>query len=124
MAPSPMGKPLKTDPPGPPQYCGDHSLTCGRNGCRESAMGSSSNPWRIAQRGHRGLGTDRIATAPATTGSSMRRRQTPMPGWRGKESGKEAKLSYTGHMLMENRNGLAVAVALLPATGTAEREAA
>jgi transposase len=41
-----------------------------------------------------------------------------------KGSGKEAKLSYTGHVLMENRNGLAVDVALLPATGTAEREAA
>ena len=41
-----------------------------------------------------------------------------------KGRGKEAKLSYTGHVLMENRNGLAVDVALLPATGTAEREAA
>lgn len=41
-----------------------------------------------------------------------------------KGRGKEAKLSYTGHVLMENRNGLAVSVAVLPATGTAEREAA
>ena len=41
-----------------------------------------------------------------------------------KGPGKEAKLSYTGHILMENRNGLAVDVAVLPATGTAEREAA
>ena len=41
-----------------------------------------------------------------------------------KGAGKEAKLSYTGHILMENRNGLAVEVALFPATGTAEREAA
>jgi transposase len=41
-----------------------------------------------------------------------------------KGKGKEAKLSYTGHVLMENRNGLAVDVAVLPATGTAEREAA
>jgi transposase len=41
-----------------------------------------------------------------------------------KGNGKEAKLCYTGHVLMENRNGLAVDVALLPATGTAEREAA
>ena len=39
-----------------------------------------------------------------------------------KGSGKEAKLSYSGHVLMENRHGLAVDVALLPATGTAERE--
>jgi transposase len=41
-----------------------------------------------------------------------------------KGQGKEAKLSYSGHVLTENRNGLAVDVALLPATGTAEREAA
>ena len=41
-----------------------------------------------------------------------------------KGKGKEAKLSYTGHVLMENRNGLAVNVAVLPATGTAERDAA
>jgi len=41
-----------------------------------------------------------------------------------KGRGKEAKLSYTGHIMMENRNGLAVDVAVLPATGTAEREAA
>jgi transposase len=38
--------------------------------------------------------------------------------------GKEAKLSYSGHVLMENRNGLAVDAAVLPATGTAERDAA
>lgn len=41
-----------------------------------------------------------------------------------KGAGKEAKLSYSGHVLMENRNGLAVDVAVLRATGTAEREAA
>lgn len=42
----------------------------------------------------------------------------------GKSAGKEAKLSFTGHLLMENRNGLVVATRLTPATGTAEREAA
>jgi transposase len=35
-----------------------------------------------------------------------------------------AKLSYMGHALMENRNGLIVAATLTPATGKAEREAA
>jgi transposase len=40
-----------------------------------------------------------------------------------KGSGKEAQLSYLGHVLMENRHGLAVQTALTPATGTAEREA-
>ena len=41
-----------------------------------------------------------------------------------KGSGKEAKLSYTGHVLMENRNGLVADVEVLPAIGTAERAAA
>jgi len=41
-----------------------------------------------------------------------------------KGNGKEAKLSYCGSVLMENRNGLAVDVLVNPATGTAERDAA
>src|SRR6266496_3727204 len=41
-----------------------------------------------------------------------------------KGHGKEAKLSYSGHVLMENRNGLAVDATVRPATGTAERDAA
>lgn len=41
-----------------------------------------------------------------------------------KGKGKEAKLCLAGHVLMENRNGLAVDVLLTQATGTAEREAA
>ena len=40
-----------------------------------------------------------------------------------KGKGKEAKLGYAGHLLMENRNGLAVAACVTPATGTAAREA-
>lgn len=41
-----------------------------------------------------------------------------------KGPGKEAKLSYQGQVLMENRHGLVMATRLTPATGTAEREAA
>ncbi|MDA8089175.1 MAG: IS5 family transposase [Nitrospiraceae bacterium] len=41
-----------------------------------------------------------------------------------KGKGKEAKLSYMGHVLMENRNGLIINTELTLATGTAEREAA
>jgi len=41
-----------------------------------------------------------------------------------KGPGKEAKLDYMGHVLMENRNGLAVQTELTQATGTAEREVA
>jgi transposase len=38
--------------------------------------------------------------------------------------GKEAKLAYHGHVLMENRHGLAVDACVTQATGTAERETA
>lgn len=41
-----------------------------------------------------------------------------------KATGQAARLSYAGHVLMENRNGLIVEVELTPATGHAEREAA
>lgn len=41
-----------------------------------------------------------------------------------KGAGKEAKLSYSGHVLTEHRNGLVTDVEVLPATGTAERDAA
>lgn len=41
-----------------------------------------------------------------------------------KSSGTTAKLSYMGHVLMENRNGLVVRARVTQATGTAEREAA
>jgi transposase len=40
-----------------------------------------------------------------------------------KGRGKEAKLNYAGHLLMENRNGLAVGADVTRATGTAERDA-
>ena len=39
-----------------------------------------------------------------------------------KGAGREAKLSYLGHVLMENRHGLVLAARATPATGTAERE--
>jgi transposase len=41
-----------------------------------------------------------------------------------KATGKEAKLAFHGHLLMENRNGLVVDARLTQATGTAEPEAA
>src|SRR5207247_10178541 len=41
-----------------------------------------------------------------------------------KGTGKEAKLSYTGNLLVENRNGLIVTTELFQANGTAERDAA
>jgi transposase len=41
-----------------------------------------------------------------------------------KGPGKEAKLSYSGHLLVENRNGLIVNAMAWEATGTAERDTA
>jgi len=41
-----------------------------------------------------------------------------------KGNGKEARLSYNGNVLMENRNGLVVHTETLQASGTAERDAA
>jgi transposase len=41
-----------------------------------------------------------------------------------KGKGKEAKLCYAGHVLLDNRHGLVVNVCATAATGTAEREAA
>jgi hypothetical protein len=41
-----------------------------------------------------------------------------------KGHGKEAKLSYSGHALMENRNGLLVDLQIAEASGTAERRVA
>ena len=41
-----------------------------------------------------------------------------------KARGDKSRLCHMGHVLMENRNGLVVDVAITPATGTAEREAA
>lgn len=41
-----------------------------------------------------------------------------------KGSGKEAKLSYQGNLLTENRNGLIVTTEVFQANGTAERDAA
>jgi len=41
-----------------------------------------------------------------------------------KGPGKEAKLSFSAHVLMENRNGLCVDITVAPATGTAERDEA
>ena len=60
-----------------------------------------------------------------TRRSNDTHRSTPDPDARlAKIKGKEAKLSYRGHLLTENRNGLIVDCTLTPATGKAETEAA
>jgi hypothetical protein len=54
----------------------------------------------------------------------MPRRPTRTRGLYRKADGRESRLCFMGHVLMENRNGLALDAALTRATGTAEREAA
>jgi hypothetical protein len=54
----------------------------------------------------------------------MHRLPIPTPGCSRNQKGSEAKLSYLGHVLMENRNGLLVQTFLTEANGRAEREAA
>lgn len=58
------------------------------------------------------------------TNESHRSTTDPQARLARKGPGKETKLSYLGHVLMENRNGLVVDVLLTQATGKAEREAA
>jgi len=55
---------------------------------------------------------------------SHRSRTDPEARLARKGSGKEARLCYAGHTLIENRNGLIVDLELTQASGTAEREAA
>jgi hypothetical protein len=57
--------------------------------------------------------------------SQTARRTPPIPDSRlyRKAPGRVAKLSYMGHVTMENRQGLAVAGVLSKATGTTERRA-
>src|ERR1700720_1093534 len=52
------------------------------------------------------------------------RRTDPQGRLYRKGPGKEAKLCFMGHALMENRNGLVVDACLTPADGHAERVAA
>jgi hypothetical protein len=68
-------------------------------------------------------------TAPTSTATSGRIRpnqSTPDPDARlyRKSYGKESKLSYLGHALVENRNGLIAAAMVTHADGYAERDAA
>ena len=55
-------------------------------------------------------------TQPSSTDPEARRYK--------KSTGAEAKLSYRGHVVMENRNGLLVRTMVTQADGTAERDAA
>jgi len=82
-----------------PKDGGDGDAGCGRNGERDFHGETRSN-----------------ATHESTTDPQARLYR--------KGAGRESKLCYMGHALMENRNGLVVGGTLTQASGTAEREAA
>jgi transposase len=77
----------------------------------DDKQGSGKNP-EVDFRGERRVN----ATHRSTTDPEARLAR--------KGRGKEARLCFAGHVLMENRGGLVVDVMVSKATGTAEREAA
>jgi transposase len=81
----------------------------------KDGSGSPPDPGRNGERDFRGE-TRRNETHASTTDPDARLIR--------KGPGQAAKLAYMGHILMENRHGLAVDARLTTATGTAEREAA
>ena len=64
------------------------------------------------------------STARTAATRRMSRRPTPTRSWPRRGTGKEAKLCYSAHALMENRNGLLIEFAVEPADGYAERKSA
>lgn len=96
-------RPKSGDPPSPPADDGQ------AGGVGEG--GSSKNP-EVNFHGEK----RRNATHQSTTDPEARLAR--------KGKGKEAKLCFMGHVLMENRNGLVVDLRLTEANGTAERTAA
>jgi hypothetical protein len=68
----------------------------------------------------------KATTAGRTSGRMRRmsRRPDPESLLARKGEGKESKLSYTGNLPVENRNGLIIDAEVFQANGTAEREAA
>src|SRR5215203_37141 len=82
----------------------------------------STSPWtgRCSRRGR---------ATKVFSGKTMSRHPVIRPGVAAirrsisKASGREARLGYLGHVVMENRHGLLVDALVTPATGTAERDA-
>jgi hypothetical protein len=63
-------------------------------------------------------------TARSASTKHISRRLIQTHFWHARAKGKEAKLSYNGNLLVENRNSLIVNAELLQANGRAERDAA
>ncbi len=87
---------------------------------------ASQKSFRRKDEGERPQGTPREADFHGEQRSNQTHQSTTDPDARlyKKSKGAEARLSYLGHVLMENRNGLLVQTMLTQADGTAERDAA
>lgn len=84
---------------------------CPKDGSGETPTTGGKNPGVDFRGEHRTNDTHQSSTDPEARLAK-------------KGAGKEAKLCFAGHILMENRTGMVVDVTLTRATGTAEREAA
>jgi transposase len=87
---------------------------------------ASQKSFRPKQEGEPPSGTPREADFHDQRRTNETHRSTTDPEARlyKKSKGSEAKLSFLGHVLMENRNGLLVRTMVTQADGTAERDAA
>jgi transposase len=87
---------------------------------------ASQKSFRPKQEGEPPTGTPRDADFHGEQRSNATHQSTTDPEARlyKKSKGSEAKLSYLGHVLMENGNGLLVRTMVTQADGTAERDAA
>ena len=87
---------------------------------------ASQKSFRPKQEGEPPTGTPREADFHGEERKNQTHQSTTDPDARlyKKSKGAEAKLSYLGHVLMENRNGLLVRTMVTQADGTAERDAA
>jgi transposase len=81
----------------------------------KDGSGSPPGPGRNSERNFHGEKRSNETHASTSDPDAMLARK----GW-----SQSAKLSFMGHVLMENRSGLVVSCRLTQATGTAEREAA
>ena len=80
---------------------------------RDSSAGAGGrNPWKDFRGERRSNATPCLDDGPGGAVGALR------------ERGRRRELSFAGHVLIENRNGLVVDVVLSQATGTAETEVA
>lgn len=91
---------------------------------RHGRSSTGSSPSGGSPSGGGGSGRDTLTDWHGQKRSNATHRSTTDPDalLARKGFGKEAQLSHSGHVLMDNRNGLCVDISIGHATGTAERE--